>query len=271
MIYVGASGFSYQDWKGPFYPKDLPSSRMLEYYAQQFDCVEINSSYYQLITAKTYASMAARTPDRFKFTVKTHKDITHTPEPVPDSISYFRDSLAPLVETGKLACVLAQYPWGLKCTPENRERIIRLKEELYDFKLVAEFRNASWANEETLELLRKLDIGYCCVDEPKLPGLMPDLVATTSSIAYIRFHGRNSSKWWTSKDSHERYDYLYSAEELQEWIPKIKQADSSAQDTYVLFNNCFNAQSATNAKQTADMLNIKLPKPPAPEQKSLFE
>src|SRR5947209_15871083 len=143
----------------------------------------------------------------------------HAEEPQPEVFAAFRAALEPLQESGCLGCVLGQFPWSFRNTPENRDALRRFREELDAIPGVVEFRNSGWAQEETFVLLRELGLGYCCVDEPGLKGLMPRVAVATSPIGYVRFHGRNAAKWWHHEHAFERYDYLYTEDELAEWVP----------------------------------------------------
>jgi uncharacterized protein YecE (DUF72 family) len=273
MIYIGTSGFSYDDWKGEFYPAKIAKKDMLAYYARSFGAVEINSTYYAIPGAASFASMDRKTPDDFRFVVKAHKDMTHAETPNAAGFDAFMGSIGPLIDSGKLGCVLAQYPWGFKPNEVNIGRLRDLRDRLGDVRAVVEFRNSEWVNDETFGLLRELDLGFCCVDEPQLKGLMPKVSVVTSETGYIRFHGRNAKNWWKHEESHERYDYLYSEEELQEWVPKAEEVIENASDTYMFFNNHFRGKSAINARMFAGMLGLTLPteKISEPEQMTLGE
>jgi uncharacterized protein YecE (DUF72 family) len=259
MIRIGTSGFSYDDWIGCFYPEHIGKSDMLAHYARQFDTVEINSSYYTIPGPRSFAGMARKTPDNFDFMVKAHKDMTHVESLERDVFDRFLESISPLREADKLGCVLAQFPWGFKCTRENSEMLRKFKDMIGAVPTVVEFRNADWVNDDTFGPLRELDLGFCSVDEPHLKGLMPPVVVATSDIGYVRFHGRNAAKWWSHEESYERYDYLYSEQELMEWMPKIMDLTSKVQKVYLFFNNHYRGQSATNAKMFSRMLGLDPP------------
>ena len=196
MIYTGTSGFSYDDWKGEFYPAKIDKKNMLAFYARSFNAVEINSTYYAIPGAASFASMDAKTPDDFKFAVKAHKDMTHADTANAATFDAFKGAIGPLIDSGKLGCVLAQYPWGFKPNDVSLDRIRDLRDRMGDIPTIVEFRNSDWVNDQTFELLRDLDLGFCCVDEPHLKGLMPGVSVVTSDIGYIRFHGRNAKNWW---------------------------------------------------------------------------
>jgi uncharacterized protein YecE (DUF72 family) len=254
-IFIGTAGFSYKDWKGEFYPADIRPARMLEEYARHFPVVEINSTYYAIPPPERMNDMARRTPPEFQFNVKANREMTHELGECAPATSEFRAALRPLEDHGKLGCVLAQFPWGFKNTARNREYLEALAERLGDLDTVVEFRNSEWENDATFELLSGLGLGYCCVDEPHLKGLLSRRVEVTGRVAYLRFHGRNSETWWDrGRESWERYDYLYSEEELSEWLPKVELISESADRTYIIFNNHYKGQAPTNARMFERML-----------------
>ena len=122
-----------------------------------------------------------------------------------------------------------------------------------------EFRRAEWDRPETFDFLREHGIGYCCVDEPNLPGLLPPTAIATTDIAYVRFHGRNATTWWGGEGS-LRYDYDYREGELREWVQKIRDLADRARQTYVFFNNCHAGHAAQNARLMKELLlREKLP------------
>ncbi|HOG47298.1 MAG TPA: DUF72 domain-containing protein [Anaerolineae bacterium] len=255
MIYVGTSGYSYDDWVGPFYPPGLPKREWLPFYAREFAATEVNYTYYRLPVARTMAAMAEKTPPGFVFTVKASQELTHGREDPDAAFAAFRAGLVPLAEAGKLGCVLAQFPYSFHATGENRDYLRLFRERMDGLATVIEFRNRAWVQEATFDLLRELGLGYCCVDEPRLPGLIPPLAVATGPIAYVRFHGRNAKKWWQHENAYERYDYTYAEEELREWGPKIRALDAAAEATFVFANNHWQGQAVTTARQLRLLLD----------------
>jgi len=255
-IRIGTSGFSYDDWRGYFYPADIEKGDMLRYYAERFSTVEVNASFYAIPSPSTFARMSEKTPAGFRFAVKAHKDLTHSADVDPAVFGRFVSAVDPLVQDGKLGCILAQYPWGFRKQEANMDRLRQLREEFGDLPVVVEFRNAGWVGEETFDLLRQHRLGFCCVDEPGLKGLMPRVAAATSPIGYVRFHGRNAEKWWQHDEAWQRYDYLYSRDELNEWVPKVESLASAAEKVYLFFNNHYQGKAAQNAQLFARMLGI---------------
>jgi uncharacterized protein YecE (DUF72 family) len=259
VIRIGTSGFSYDDWIGPFYPEHTGKSEMLAFYARQFDTVEINSSYYAIPGEKSFEGMARKTPDNFEFVVKAHKDMTHTESLERDVFERFVGSIGPLRSAGKFGCALAQFPWGFKCIPENMDKLRRFRDLIGEVPTVIEFRNSEWVNDDTFDLLRELNFGFCSVDEPHLKGLMPRVALATSDIGYVRFHGRNAANWWSHEEARERYDYLYSEDELAEWVPRVEELAKITAKTYTFFNNHCHGQSAINARMLARMIGLDQP------------
>ena len=252
MIKIGTSGFSYPDWVGPVYPEGLPEREHLGFYARTFPTVEINMTYYRVPDAHSVASWVGKAPADFCFSVKAYQELTHVREH-PD-FAPFVAGIQPLVEAGKLGCVLAQFPFSFHLTPQNRDYLKRLRDGFGDLPVVVEFRNAAWAAGPIYELLRTLRLGFCCVDEPRLKGLMPPVVVVTGPVAYVRFHGRNAAKWYDHAQAWERYNYTYASHELHEWTPRLRQLDAAAELTLVYFNNHYAGQAVCGARDLGQLL-----------------
>lgn len=259
MIFLGTAGFSYPDWKGQFYPEQFDNRHMLEFYAARFPVVEINSTWYAIPPPSRFNSMAGRTPPGFRFIVKAYQGITHSVPGSEEDFRAFLASIRPLADHGKLAGVLAQFPWGFKNTPENRDYLRVLRDQMEDQAVMVEFRNQDWVDDEVIESLCELGLGFCCVDEPRLKGLVKPEVILTGDTGYVRFHGRNHETWWDRKrEAWERYNYLYSREELEEWVPGVLELASGAHDTYLIFNNHYRGQAVRNARMMARLLPPEL-------------
>ncbi len=249
MIHLGTSGYSYDDWVGPFYPTGLAKSSWLTHYSREFSSCEINYTYYRLPDARTLAAMASKTGDGFLFTVKATQELTHKRDGNAALFDQFVDALRPLIEAGKFGCILAQFPFSFQPSPANSSYLRLLPERFKGLPVVIEFRNVGWISESTFALLEESQLGFCCVDEPPLKGLMPPIARATSSVAYVRFHGRNSQKWWDHDQAWERYDYTYSTQELEEWVPRIKALDAAAEHTFLFANNHWHGQAVDTARQ----------------------
>ncbi len=254
MILIGTSGYSYKDWIGPFYPKEAKQGDFLIHYSQEFNAVEINFTYYRLPTSRIFERMVEKSGGTVSFVVKTHQEMTHERQCPNQIFKDFKNALRPLQEAGVLLCLLAQFPYSFKKDPAGIDYLDHLHKQLSPLEIIVEFRNNCWIKEDTFDFLRQRGMGYCCVDEPPLEGLMPPKTFCTSNTAYVRFHGRNKEKWWEHKSSAERYDYLYQEKELQEWTPRIKALSKQAERTLIFFNNHPDAKAVQNAKQMKKLL-----------------
>lgn len=254
MIYVGTSGYSYSDWKRSFYPDDIKDGDMLSFYSQMYNFTEINSTYYKMPSYYVFKNLNEKTPENFMFTIKAFSGFTHTRDSETEDSVKFNEALKPLSENGKLGCIVFQYPYSFHNTLENQGYLEKIRDMFKNEKIVFEFRNSIWARQETIGFLMDRNIGWVCVDEPDIKGLIKPAIAATSEIGYVRFHGRNKEKWYDHKESYERYDYLYSEEELLEWISRINYVDKHSKTTFVAFNNHFRAQGAKNASMLKRLL-----------------
>lgn len=255
MFYCGTSGFSYDDWKGVYYPPGLPRKNWLSYYSQEFNALELNSTYYALPAVSTMESLARKTGGGFLFSVKANQHMTHTREQAGDTCRAFISILQPLIEAKKLGCILAQFPYSFSYSDTNRSYLERLRDWMAELPLVIEFRNAAWLNPLMFEWMKKNDVGFCCVDEPQLPGLLPPISEVTGQKGYIRFHGRNAARWWKHEQAWERYDYTYQSDELAEWLPRIRQIAMKAENTFIFANNHWRGQSVDTIRQVRSMLD----------------
>jgi len=282
MIHIGTCGYSYADWKGSFYPPAIRPAGMLEYYARSFTAVEIDSTYYRVPPISTFSSMAARTPQGFRFSVKLPASATHLPESAPrgvhPDVELLRANIEPLIESGMLAAALMQFPNSFHPTNATRAHIAALRETLHDVPLVAEFRNRAWQTNDTLIFLSGLGIGWVNVDMPQFDSLMRPSADVTGPIAYVRFHGRNYKTWWKG-DNVTRYDYDYGADELGPWADRLIEisTNSDVREVFGFFNNHRRGQAARNAQMFEAMLRSRFPAavavaaspPPSTEQLAL--
>ncbi len=255
-IRVGCSGWSYDDWVGTFYPPGTPTARLLESYAERFDTVEVNATYYRIPSSSVVRGWAERTPDAFLFSVKANRLMTHErnhPEST-EAVNQFKESIEPLVASRKLACVLLQFPGSFRPSHAARDHLECLVRDLAGLPLVCEFRHRDWARESVKEWLRRRDVGYCCVDEPDLTPLMPRETTVTAGTAYLRFHGRNAEKWFRHEHAWERHDYLYTTSELNAWVGPARQMAAESERLLVYFNNHRMGQAPTNALVFRELL-----------------
>jgi uncharacterized protein YecE (DUF72 family) len=252
-VHVGTSGYSFADWVGPFYPPGTKSADFLAYYASQFGCVEVNTTYYGIPRPRLMEQMAGKTPRDFRFIVKLNQAMTHEGSADPELFRQFLEVLEPLKAAGKFHGLLAQFPWAFRRSEASKAHLERLRELLSGEPLWIEFRHASWVHPKLGEWLRERSLGYCAVDEPRLAGLVPPLAMATTDTAYVRLHGRNEATWW-GRGGGDRYDYDYSERELSEWVTKVGELARAAKQTYLFFNNCHAGQAARNAKLMEELL-----------------
>jgi uncharacterized protein YecE (DUF72 family) len=254
MIWLGTSGYSYADWKGAFYPPDLPGRDRFSFYVAEFHAVELNFTYYRMPAADHLKALGSQTPQDFRFSVKAHQDITHHRQGDPKPFVQFRAALAPLQREGKLGAVLMQFPYAFHNTKEAVYYLLHCFRQWADLPLVVEFRCSDWLTQRTLGLLREWGVGFCNVDMPELQGLMPRSAFVTAPTAYVRFHGRNEAKWWKNDRAWERYDYSYSQEQLQEWVPHLIEMNRQAENLFVFANNHWQGQSVAAVRQLKMLL-----------------
>ena len=276
------------DW----YPRrSMTAAERLAFYASRFPVVEVDSTYYFPPTPELAGSWVERTPDGFTFDVKAWSLLTGHPT-FPESLwpdlqaevapehrgkrrlyrhhlaadaldeawERFRHALAPLASSGRLGAVLLQFPRWFGPKTANRRQLAAAVERLGGLRALVEFRHRRWMEgdecERTLGLLEDLGASYVCVDAP--PGFassVPPVVAATSELAVVRFHGRNAATWEAQvATAAERFRYLYSEEELAEWVPRVKELAASSSEVHLLMNNCWRDQAVTNAAQLAELL-----------------
>ena len=275
-----------------WYPSqaDTPEDR-LKYYTSQFPLVEVDSTYYSLPSERTSVLWVDRTPDHFTFDFKAFRLFTGHPTPLkalpkrirdelpPElrgkSLVYskdlpselvepvwdmYRQALMPVHSAGKLGAVFFQFPKWFIYSPDNLQQLTRLRERLPDYPVAVEFRQPSWMSERhadrTLGFLREHGIAYTSVDEPQgTSASVPPVAAATADLAVVRFHGRRAETWdKPGVGVEERFKYLYSEDELKEWVPKIQALAGEAQQVHALMNNCYADYGVRNARQLSLLL-----------------
>jgi len=272
IVRIGPAGWSYKDWEGVVYPpKPGKGFDPLAYLARFFNTIEINSSFYRppsTSTAESWARRVARRKD-FTFTAKLHRVFTHERgKATKKDEKDFREGMAPLVKAGKLGALLLQFPWSFKNTDEDRVYLSKLLEQFREYPLVLEVRHTSWNNENIYEWLEERGVGICNIDQPVFSRSIRPAAMTTSPVGYVRMHGRNYQNWFRDKAPRdERYNYLYSLDELDPWLTRIKQVAKQTRETYVITNNHFRGQAVVNAVEIKAALEEE--RVPAPEP--LFE
>lgn len=243
-IHLGTSGWSYIEWEGPFYLKG--EKRKLRAYSHVFKIVEIDSTFYRNPSKGTVMGWLKYSPSDFVFTAKMPKLITHDKRLglksnlKADLEAYF-DLMLPLQLGGKLGCFLIQLPPSCECNLKNLESFFGMLDTA--FRYAIEFRNISWLKDETWDLLKKYDVAYTIVDEPLLP---PDVHLTTD-FAYFRWHGKGEKIW---------FDYRYSKDELDGWVPKVQETSNKVKKVYGFFNNHFHGYAPENCLYLLEQLGL---------------
>lgn len=272
-LWVGTSGYSYRDWVGAFYPPGTPPRAMLTYYARQFPLTELNYTFYRMPGPRELERLVSKTPDGFQFVVKLHQSISH--DNYLDAATPFREAVEPLQKEGRLIALLCQYPQRTHYSLASLARLEELAHALDGLPLAVEFRHRSWAAPEVTEWLSRHGIRLVSVDVPDLPGLYPSGLVQTSRLLYVRLHSHNAHNWYGGDK--ERYDYLYSDDELTAWLQTIADRDHTADRALLVFNNCMDGQAAINARRVPELVRrlgdkLRLAEPPAGSdpQGSLF-
>lgn len=269
-VLVGTAGWSYKDWEGVVYPPGLKRKQHpVEYLAQFVDCIEINSSFYGHMrpeVAKLWCRKAAAVNPAFRFTAKLYRAFTHSPIAVVQSTSAetirateqdehdAKQGLDVLQEAGKLGALLVQFPVSFKNTNENRDWVESVIGKFREYPLVMEVRHASWNNEGILRYFAEKGVAFCNIDQPKLGQALRPTEHVTAPVGYVRLHGRNYKEWFESDNRDDRYNYLYTKDELEGWKERITRIAEKAEKTYAVTNNHFRGQAAVNAIQLKRML-----------------
>ena len=264
IIRIGPAGWSYTDWEGTVYPKHGSRFDQLAYLSSFFDTIEINSPFYRIppsTHAKSWVRRVATNPD-FKFTSKVFRGFTHERTLVDEEVSAFRNYLDPLMDAGRLGAILLQFPWSFKNEPESREYLGKLFAALAPYPKALEVRHSSFQTDEFTEWIDGQGVSWVNVDQPLFHDSVKPSDTITGAVAYVRLHGRNYEKWFAHAESWERYNYLYSRDELEPWVDRIK-AMAKNKDTYVITNNHFRGQAVVNAADLKAALGQSGKVPPA--------
>lgn len=277
---IGTSGWNYPSgrgtWNGVFYPKPRPKGfDELAYYAEHFDTVEVNSTFYGQPRAEVCRGWAERTPPGFDFAVKLYQKFTHPrmyeqrvvkglPPDAADAadavralvdvnaadLDEFRRGIEPLADAGKLGALLAQFPPSFKDSPASRDAVAGLLRAFGGYPVAVELRHKSWSDAigEMLAMLNAFKAAWVQIDEPKFRlSIRQNYLPNVEGFYYMRLHGRNAAAWWKHGKSEDRYDYLYSSDELREFTETAGAAKRLVKKLYLYTNNHFSAKSVANA------------------------
>jgi uncharacterized protein YecE (DUF72 family) len=267
-ILVGPAGWSYPDWKGILYPPRRPKGfHEAAYLADFFDTIEINTSFYHPLKpefAAQWLQQVSANP-RFLFTAKLWQKFTHQDDSTIEDVKIVCAGFDVLRDAQRLGAVLLQFPFSFHHTPQNLTRLNHVLDAFCVYPLVVEVRHASWAKKEFYELLHERGVGFCNIDQPLIGRSIKPSERVTSPIGYVRLHGRRYDTWFSDDPASppsERYNYLYSEQELEPWVKRIEHVAESAKTTFVVTNNHFEAKGIVNALQLINLLTgnkVKVP------------
>lgn len=292
-IHVGTSGWHYPGgrgtWNGVFYPARRPKSfDELTYYAEHFDTVEVNATFYRQPDPAHAAAWLQRTPPAFTFAVKLYQKFTHPDmylkkhgttewDVTTGDLDVFRAGIEPLASAGRLLAILLQFPPGFHAEDATREYLAWLLAALGDYALAVELRHRSWSDAApaTRALLDAHHAAWALIDEPKFASsirqdlhrpttklvetLLPIGPQPSAPLCYVRLHGRNAAQWWDHGDAEDRYDYLYSATELAPFAEAALEAETEGRRVAVYFNNHFSSKAPANAAVLRHQLGQDVP------------
>ncbi|QQO08295.1 DUF72 domain-containing protein [Breznakiella homolactica] len=249
-LLIGTSGYDYPEWRDVFYPQNLKRDEYLEYYAEHFNALELNFSYYSLPREQQIGAMVRRSGGKVRFSVKGNKQFTHAVEAGlwRDSVREFRKALYPMQRDALLASVLLQFPQSFHYEEDTRVYLADLITEFSGIPLVVEFRHDSWQKPRVYDGLNERGVGYCMTDMPAISRLPQFRPAVTGGVGYMRFHGRNRRDWYGTNAT-DRYDYRYSDEELTAYEPVLRDIVSKTKLVQIYFNNHAKGNAAVNAKK----------------------
>jgi len=272
ILRVGPAGWSYPDWAGYVYPSRRTKGFHEATYLSEFlDTIEINTSFYQPLSPDHAAQWIDRVEanPRFVFTAKLWQRFTHDIGSTTSAADEraVRAGFDVLRAANRLGAVLLQFPFSFHRTAETVAYLSALLKRFADYPLVVEVRHASWDSRETLDFLRNCSVSFCNIDQPIIGRSLAPSAQATSPVGYVRLHGRRYDRWFSDDaavPAHERYNYLYSAEELAPWVTRVRKVTERARETFVITNNHFQGKSVVNALQLISILKgskVKVPEP----------
>jgi uncharacterized protein YecE (DUF72 family) len=252
QIYIGPAGWSYPDWEGIVYPREVTRQRrQLQWISRWFNLVEINNSFYRIPTPRQvekWAAAVASVP-AFRFSVKLYQGFTHEAVLDQAQVAAFREALSAFAATGLLGAVLVQFPWSLRCDREGKIRLNRVLEAFGDFPLAVEVRHAGWDTPAYLDYLRQHGWTFCNIDQPVIGQSLGLTAHVTATRAYLRLHGRNRQAWFSGEGRDARYDYLYGEAEIEAFVRIIQAMVKQVQEIYIVTNNHYRGKAVFNALQ----------------------
>jgi len=257
-VFFGPAGWSYADWRGPVYPDPLPPRfNHLAFLAGQFDFVEVNTSFYRIPSPALAQGWVAKTAAfaDFRFWIKLHQSFTHERKLEKPMVDGFHDCLRPLADSGRLAGLLAQFPYSFHFEPAALAHVRELAGHFRSFPLAVEFRHQSWLEDEVLAFFRDSGLIWTNIDQPQVSRSLPlTALVTAGETAYLRLHGRNSRDWFSGQGRDARYDYSYSASELGRLGDVVARLKEQAKKVFISGNNHYQGAAIKNLLQLKEIL-----------------
>ncbi len=258
QYFFGPAGWSYKDWHGPVYPEEKPKNfDALRFVAQNFDFVEVNTSFYHIPSLKLTGGWVKKTEDleHFKFWIKVYQNFTHKLTLVKQEVEPFKKSLEPLVNASKLEGLLAQFPYSFKLNSDNLNYLRSFPRAFGEFPLAIEFRHNSWNRQEVFDALRENNMIWVNIDQPVISQSLPLTAVTTNpDVTYVRLHGRNYKTWFSDQGRDARYNYDYKALELNQIAETIKKLAELAKKIFISGNNHYKGSAVKNLKELKKLL-----------------
>ncbi|MFO0972446.1 MAG: DUF72 domain-containing protein [Phycisphaerae bacterium] len=254
-LWIGPAGWSYADWRGPFYPA-TGGGPPLAYLARYFNAVEVNSSFYRTPAPRTTAGWLQLVPRDFRFAFKLHQAFTHvrTQFPPRRDVDAFCAALQPPRESGQLGPLLMQFPGSFRFAADSVAWLRRLADAFAAYPRFIELRHASWDTPAARAAVLAAG-GWCNIDQPALRDCLRPTAIVSGRSAYVRLHGRNAAHWFAQNSQPwERYNYLYSTAELRDWATRIAALRRDADDIFVFANNHYRGQAPANALELRAIL-----------------
>ncbi len=267
-IHIGPAGWSYKDWNGIVYPDRKPKGfRPPRFLARWFNAIELNNTFYRPPRPEYSRRWVEDVQDRpdFLYTAKLWRRFTHEREEPwgREEVQVFRDGIAPLVEAGRLGVLLAQFPWSFRFNPRSQDHLRAVVDEFGDLPLVVEVRSKAWVQEQALEFISSLGVGFCNIDQPGFRGNIPLTAHGFGRTGYLRLHGRNYETWFDKEAGRdERYDYLYGAEELDQIGDALRRIAGQVERMFVIANNHYRGQAVATGLALLGRLTGETPEPP---------
>ncbi|MFO7958053.1 MAG: DUF72 domain-containing protein [Candidatus Brocadiia bacterium] len=267
-IHIGPAGWSYDDWNGIVYPDSKPKGfRPPRFLSQWFSTIELNNTFYRPPKPGYCHRWVQDVQDRpdFLYTAKLWRRFTHEREErwSADDVRVFREGIGPLVEAGRLGALLVQFPWSFRFNRRSQDYVRELTGEFGDLPLVVEVRSKAWVQDQALDFIRSLGVGFCNIDQPGFRNNIPLTAHGFGDVGYLRLHGRNRETWFDKEAGRdERYDYLYDSGELDQIEDALRRISEQVERMFVIANNHYRGQAVATGLALLGRVTGETPTPP---------